>query len=480
MTIWLASARRICAGFFATAVSGAASKVRYTPAIDTSSASRWVVKMRAEVSPRAPASARPLSGAYTWMLPSAITSAPGLTAASTTMSPPAAYTRWPERNGLSTKRVGAAAGTGAVSVGGAGSGAGAGPAALSTSSPACAAAAASSPEAFCTANGLSPRFFSSCASHAQSGGAASAGRRPHSNTAASPPKKSGVAANSVVRWVFSAACSVLLRMIWMPANRVVFSSSAGAGRGSRRRGMAGGAEWIHGKRFESKPRESSPSRHTGQPRLATTGSGQPGKLSPAECGRRLFPGDQQDGPGRKARGSLGDAAEEQAFQAAAAMSADDDEIGRPGFGIVGDGLGNTLTQRLDLDEAGFNRHPGSFCGRFGFVQDRLAPLGETLQQIGRFENLALHIEIGGIDHVHDPQNGLRRGGEADCGFQCAITRFARIHCHQDSIEHEVSLNDVPVGSAHLKYRRGESVWSGGGRAVVITMRSDAAPHRRRG
>ena len=56
---------------------------------------------------------------------------------------------------------------------------------------------------------------------------------------AATPDFFGGAANRVVRWVFSAACSVLLRMTCIPASRVVFSSSAGAGRGSRRRGMAG-------------------------------------------------------------------------------------------------------------------------------------------------------------------------------------------------------------------------------------------------
>src|SRR3569833_952000 len=111
--------------------------------------------------------------------------------------------------------------------------AGAGATSFSTSSPACLALAASSAEAFCTANGFRPRLFSSCASQPQSGEGASAGRRPHSNTAGSPPKKSGVAANSVEMWVSSAACSALLRMTWISASRVVFSSSAGAGRNTQ-------------------------------------------------------------------------------------------------------------------------------------------------------------------------------------------------------------------------------------------------------
>ena len=46
------------------------------------------------------------------MLPSAITSAPKLTAASTTRSPPRAYSRWPERSGLSTTIVGTAVAVG--------------------------------------------------------------------------------------------------------------------------------------------------------------------------------------------------------------------------------------------------------------------------------------------------------------------------------------------------------------------------------
>ena len=43
--------------------------------------------------------------AYTWISPSAINSAPGLTAASTTRLPSRAYTCWPARTGRSTTRV---------------------------------------------------------------------------------------------------------------------------------------------------------------------------------------------------------------------------------------------------------------------------------------------------------------------------------------------------------------------------------------
>jgi hypothetical protein len=63
-----------------------------------------VLKMRASVLPRAPAMAG-RAAARTWMLPSAITSAPKLTMASTTRSAPRAYTCWPERSGLSITTV---------------------------------------------------------------------------------------------------------------------------------------------------------------------------------------------------------------------------------------------------------------------------------------------------------------------------------------------------------------------------------------
>ncbi|CKT67099.1 Uncharacterised protein [Mycobacterium tuberculosis] len=60
------------------------------PAMATSWASMQVEKIRASVLPRAPAMALPRSGAYTCTLPSAMTSAPKLTTAVTTTSPPRA------------------------------------------------------------------------------------------------------------------------------------------------------------------------------------------------------------------------------------------------------------------------------------------------------------------------------------------------------------------------------------------------------
>jgi hypothetical protein len=98
-----------------TSAGRATSLVRYTPAMEISSACRLNEKMRAPASPRAPAIALPRSGAYTWMWPSAMTSAPGLTMLSTTRSRPRAYTCWPERRGLSmTRAEGGCTGAGAV------------------------------------------------------------------------------------------------------------------------------------------------------------------------------------------------------------------------------------------------------------------------------------------------------------------------------------------------------------------------------
>ena len=63
------------------------SKILYCPAIDTSSASRWLQKILADFNPFIPARALPLSVPYTCILPSANSSAPGLTDDTTIRSP---------------------------------------------------------------------------------------------------------------------------------------------------------------------------------------------------------------------------------------------------------------------------------------------------------------------------------------------------------------------------------------------------------
>ena len=76
------------------------------PATDTNSACMDCAKIRAVLSPDSPANARPRNGAYTWILPSAITSAPSLTIPITIKSAFLAYTCCPVRTGLLMTSVG--------------------------------------------------------------------------------------------------------------------------------------------------------------------------------------------------------------------------------------------------------------------------------------------------------------------------------------------------------------------------------------
>lgn len=64
---------------------------------------------------------------------------------------------------------------------------------------------------------------------------------------------------------------------------------------------------------------------------------------------RSFSTDQQHRFARHAGDTLGDAANKQPGKPLAPMRADDDQVGRPGLRIVGDGLGNAFpTQRASL------------------------------------------------------------------------------------------------------------------------------------